>query len=126
VVLKEVGLGIGLDYGETHLVHLKDGLTVVGNPVVYACRLSGAPAGVTLLNQPAFEKLFSDFSAYCTFGESDYEVNNEGRIVAYTVQRNGKDCAFDAPTWETYRERATGDESPNDSKPTPHSSGEGV
>ncbi len=52
-VLKDVGLGIGVDYGECHLVLVAGNLTIVGSPVVYACRLGGAPAGLTLLNQPA-------------------------------------------------------------------------
>ena len=56
-VLKDVWLGIGLDRGETHLVYLVEGLTVLGTPVVYACRMSGAPAGTTFLNQPAFEPI---------------------------------------------------------------------
>jgi class 3 adenylate cyclase len=47
-VLTEIGLGIGIDYGSVHLVQLGRGLTVVGTAVVYACRLSGAPAGGTL------------------------------------------------------------------------------
>ena len=38
-VLADIGLGIGIDYGGTHLLHISGGLTVVGVPVVYACRI---------------------------------------------------------------------------------------
>jgi len=37
-VLTDVGLTAGIDYGPVHLVRVADGLTVVGEPVVYACR----------------------------------------------------------------------------------------
>lgn len=53
-----VGLGIGIDYGRVRLVNVGDELTVVGAPVVYACRLcASAPAGTTFLNQRAFDLL---------------------------------------------------------------------
>jgi adenylate cyclase len=42
-ILTGIGLGIGIDYGPVHLVQMAGGLTVVGAPVVYACRLSAAP-----------------------------------------------------------------------------------
>ena len=57
VFIKDVGLGIGMDYGEVSLVNSRNELTVVGIPVVYACRMSSALAGDTLLNQPALEEL---------------------------------------------------------------------
>jgi hypothetical protein len=37
--LKDTGLGIGIDFGATRLVQMAGGLSVVGAPVVYACRL---------------------------------------------------------------------------------------
>jgi class 3 adenylate cyclase len=98
-VLTDVGLGIGIDYGTVHLVQIGEGLTVVGEPVVYACRLSGAPAGVTLLNQPAFEKVTDRFSAYCFITESSLEIKHEGRMLAYTVKLNGGSYSPTLPDW---------------------------
>ena len=40
-VVKEAGLGIGIDFGHVHLLNVAGSLTVVGNPVVYACRMGG-------------------------------------------------------------------------------------
>ena len=50
VALKDVGLGIGVDFGPVHLCRITRELSVVGSPVVYACRFSGAPAGHTYVN----------------------------------------------------------------------------
>jgi len=51
------GLGIGIDFGELSLVDVGGELTIVGSPVVYACRLAAAPAGLTLLNEQAYQQI---------------------------------------------------------------------
>ena len=56
---REVGLGIGIDHGTINLVVVGGAPTIVGVPVVYACRMAGGSAGTTLVNQPAYEKLVS-------------------------------------------------------------------
>ncbi|MGH7163234.1 MAG: adenylate/guanylate cyclase domain-containing protein, partial [Planctomycetota bacterium] len=53
----DTGLGIGVDVGRVRLVDIGDGVSVVGDPVVYACRLGSARAGETLVNQTAAELL---------------------------------------------------------------------
>ena len=98
-VLTGVGLGIGIDYGPAHLVQMAGGLTVVGAPVVYACRMSGAPAGTTLLNQPGYEKISERFSSHCFFRETIIDIKNEGSTLAYEVQLNGKECRPSKPSW---------------------------
>jgi class 3 adenylate cyclase len=98
-VLNDVGLGIGIDYGPTHLVQMAGGLTVVGTPVVYACRLGGAPPGTTLLNQPGYEKISERFSIYCFFRETKLEIKHEGSILAYEVQLNQKEYSPRVPIW---------------------------
>jgi class 3 adenylate cyclase len=99
-VLKETGLGIGVDYGTVQLVRIRDQLTVVGTPVVYACRMGGASAGQTLLNQPAYEHIFERFSAYCNFEETEIEFKHEGKTVAYRVSLNEKAFRLAIPAWE--------------------------
>lgn len=64
VVRADVGLGIGIDYGETCLTSISNDLTVVGIPVVYACRLSSAPANHTYLNQSAFEVISEKYRSF--------------------------------------------------------------
>jgi class 3 adenylate cyclase len=82
-VLADVGLGIGIDHGSVRLVQVAGGLTVVGEPVVYACRLSGAPPNVTLTNQPAYEEISTRFGAFCFTEEQFHEIKHEGRMLAY-------------------------------------------
>jgi class 3 adenylate cyclase len=100
-VLTDVGLGIGVDYGPVRLVQIAGGLTVVGAPVVYACRLSGAPAGKTLLNQPAYEKVMDKFAAACFVEESELEIKHEGKLLTYVVSPNGRVPALIEPAWTT-------------------------
>jgi len=101
-ILKNIGLGIGIDYGDTHLVQVGDGLTVVGTPVVYACRMAGAIAGATLLNQPAHEEIFLKFSAYCSFDEDELEVKHEGLHLGYQVRLNGKKYSSKPQGWLSF------------------------
>jgi class 3 adenylate cyclase len=100
-ILKNVGLGVGIDYGPVHLVQMAGGLTVVGAPVVYACRMAGAPCGVTLLNQPAYEKISGKFGAYCSFYETQIELKHEGQTLSYEVSLNGKEFMPMMPDWKS-------------------------
>jgi hypothetical protein len=77
------------------------GLTVVGVPVVYACRLSGAPAGVTLLNQPAYEKITDPMRENLSIDEDLLDIKHEGKILTYRVKRNGKVYKPVMPNWLT-------------------------
>ena len=86
VFVKDVGLGIGVDYGNVTLVNTNNELTVVGIPVVYACRMSGAKAGETLLNQPAKEELVYQYKHHLKIIESEIDINNEGKALAYKVE----------------------------------------
>jgi class 3 adenylate cyclase len=98
-ILTDTGLGIGIDYGAVQLVQIGGDFTVVGTPVVYACRMSGATAGTTLVNQPAFEKLFDMFSEYCDFEETFLEIKHEGRILGYKARLNGKSFKPSPANW---------------------------
>ena len=77
-VLTDVGLGIGIDYGQTHFLKMADGLTVVGQPVVYACRLGAAPRGKTYLNQTAYEQICGRSNSAFLFAEEILEIKHEG------------------------------------------------
>jgi len=81
VTLKDVGLGIGIDFGEVHLLRITEELTVVGSPVVYASRLSGAPAGHTYMNHSAVASLVDRSPEAFTANEVDFEVKHEGTVV---------------------------------------------
>jgi hypothetical protein len=98
-ILTDVGLGIGIDYGKTHLLQMAGGLTVVGVPVVYACRLGGAPAGSTYLNQPAFEKISTKVGSGYSFDEESLEIKHEGCILAYDARSSGLPVDPKPPAW---------------------------
>lgn len=98
-VLRDVGLGIGVDYGDCHLVKVAGNLTIVGSPVVYACRLGGAPAGLTLLNQPAYEIISERHGGCVLLEESSLEVKHEGVLVAYKATLSRSAFTPSPPAW---------------------------
>lgn len=100
-ILRDVGLGIGIDYGPVSTVRMAGGITVVGAPVVYACRLAGGPAGKTLLNQPAYEAIISKFSKNVFIQEMEIEIKHEGSTLAYEVCLNGSVLQPSKPSWES-------------------------
>lgn len=98
-VLREVGLGTGIDYGKVHLVRMAGALTIVGQPVVYACRLGGAPAGRIFLNQPAFEVANTRYPHLTTIVESAIDIKSEGSLICYDTQLNKNQFAAEIPEW---------------------------
>jgi class 3 adenylate cyclase len=97
-VLLETGLGIGLDFGKVQIVDIGSEITVVGAPVVYACRMSGAKAGHTFVNYPAFTKLNSGYDTF-TFQRQEINIKHEGNSLAYSVTLNGKPHEIIPPEW---------------------------
>ena len=98
-ILNDVGLGIGIDYGKVHLVRMAGALTIVGQPVVYACRMGGAPAGRILLNQPAFEVVHERYENITVIKEALIKIKSEGDLVAYDVNLTNKSYAPKEPEW---------------------------
>lgn len=107
-ILTDIGLGIGIDFGRVHLVQVAGGLTVVGAPVVYACRLSQAPSGLTLANQPAYEVISERCGGSCFTAERELEIKHEGRMLAYEVKLNSRPYTPSVPSWQNRSEPATG------------------
>jgi hypothetical protein len=81
-VLLETGLGIGIDHGNVKIVKINGEQTIVGSPVVYACRFSGAPANHTYLNNIANSKIGA---LGLTTKRTNFELKNEGIVVAYDL-----------------------------------------
>jgi class 3 adenylate cyclase len=100
VFIKDVGLGIGLDFGNVTLVNTQNELTVVGIPVVYACRFSGANAGETIINQPAKEEIVRLCSDYVTIQETEIRIKNEGIALAYKILLNDAAFKIEPPDWD--------------------------
>lgn len=98
-VLRDVGIGIGIDYGDVHFVQMAGNLTIVGQPVVYACRMGGAPANKIYINQPAFEEISRLYSAITTIEESAIEIKHEGGLLCYDTQLKNNTFAPKIPEW---------------------------
>ena len=91
----KTGLGIGIDYGTTKLLPINDEPTIVGVPVVYACRLSGAPFGHTYINQPAYELIKQND---IILKEIEFEFKNQGIVIAHDLIKLG-DIKIETPDW---------------------------
>jgi len=107
VFIKDVGLGIGVDFGTVSLVNTRNELTVVGIPVVYACRMSGAKAGETLLNQPAKEELDKHNQNFFKITESEINIKNEGTALAYKTESLKSNIELKKPEWMIAEETNT-------------------
>jgi len=99
VFINDIGLGIGIDYGNVTLVNNENELTVVGIPVVYACRMGGAKAGQTLLNQPAKEEIARLCENYIKITETELIIKNEGPALAYLVEVHKSSYKLPKPKW---------------------------
>lgn len=98
-ILRDVNLAVGIDYGSVHLVQVAGGLTVVGAPVVYACRFSSGPAGTILLNQPAYEKISEAYGNLSLISETEIEIKHEGWTTCYSLKPGNKTFEPAAPAW---------------------------
>lgn len=106
-IIKDVGLGIGVDHGEVNLIRIGNELTVVGTPVVYACRMAGAPAGVTLANQPGYEQILSRFGQHCELRPTEIDVKNEGVHLCHAVVLRPEVYVPQPPVWQIHRRSAS-------------------
>jgi len=94
-VVLDTGLGIGIDHGMVKIVTINREQTIVGSSVVYACRLSGAPATLTYLNRNAFSKIHK-------YGintkEIKMDIKDEGNVIVYILDEIiNKEISF--PHW---------------------------
>ncbi len=99
VVKADVGLGIGIDAGEVYFTPVCQDPTIVGIPVVYACRLSAAPAYHTYLNQPAFELVEKKYKNLYSYDMCTISFKNQGSMVAYDVNLNYDAISPKDPDW---------------------------
>jgi class 3 adenylate cyclase len=123
-ILTDVNLATGIDYGGVHLVRVADGLTVVGVPVVYACRLSsGGAGGEVLLNQAAYEKLSAQYSKFFYINEQQLDIKHEGSILCYKVKPGNSKMDPRDPEWMSEISAQEEEPKPAPSKAQPISNG---
>ncbi len=77
----DAGLGIGIDFGEIHTAAISETPTIIGRPVVWACRLNSAPAHHTWVNNQAEPHL----SPHAPLEERIQDLKNVGRTVVWQL-----------------------------------------
>ena len=103
VVNPDLGLGIGIDFGPVFLGLALAGLTIVGRPVVYACRLSSAESGRIAINQQAKKKMSDCLHDGIEFEDIIVPVKNELAISAYSAKiKNDIALSIIEPGWKKY------------------------
>jgi class 3 adenylate cyclase len=98
VVRKDAGIGVGIDFGTTTLTLIENDYSIVGNPVVHACRLSGAEAGETLINQNALTELQRLGKAFIS-EEKAVTSKSWGDMIGYNVSLDWKNIDLKLPKW---------------------------
>ena len=104
-VLTDIGLGIGIDYGNIRFMRIAGDLTVVGAPVVNAARLSSAPVGKTVLNQQAHERIASHYGAFCSTSERELDIKHQGRVLVHEVKLKKLSFVPSDPPWLDSKEK---------------------
>lgn len=94
-------MGIGIDYGKTNITRINNEVTLVGSPVVYACRLSGADAYTTLFNQSAKDAIISLASENVNIIEMEKDIEHEGIIIAYKLEIKWFPILLRKPSWSS-------------------------
>ncbi len=80
-----IGIGIGIDYGQVFFKVRTNQLFAIGESVNYACRLSSAPAGRTYFNTNAYFNIIKkDFYLCHLFTNKEINIKGkESSIMAY-------------------------------------------
>ena len=78
---------------------VQDWLTVIGEPVVYACRLSGGKPGKTLLNQQAYVAIQKNLGGYIDLQEEELDIKHMGTVKCYSASRSKKKRKLNSPKW---------------------------
>lgn len=86
IIIKDAGLGIGIDSGKVLLKMIADDITVIGNPVINACRLNGAPAYNTYVNNQAYLQIISKYNNIFKITELEYDYKHEGPIIIHKIE----------------------------------------
>lgn len=113
ILPKDIGFGIGVDYGEISMYRGKDTneeLLVVGSPVVYACRLSSVKANHTAINIQAkkeIEKLLNNskqnnLKDIVDFEAASINVKHDGECDMYYLRLTHENFNIREPSFDKY------------------------
>lgn len=87
----QTGLGIGIDIGNVYKAGLGMEYTVIGKPVVYACRFSAAPADHTYLTEDALSNLLKHNKESFSITKTSIPIKHEAPMCAYDVKFNSEE-----------------------------------
>lgn len=100
LLLSDVGLGIGIDFGKLHIYESPSELSVVGKPVVYACRFSSTKAYTTLNNQGALNELKALIGSEKIKIETvQINIKNKGNCQGFIIDIDPQSFKIDPPEW---------------------------
>lgn len=74
-------------------------MTIVGTPVVYACRLSSAPVGKTYINQNVHDEVKTLYNNNISFNEDLLDIKHEGKVVVYETSIIWEEIELKYPEW---------------------------
>lgn len=101
VVRSDVGLGIGIDTGETYVTFVNNEPTVIGTSVVYACRLSSAPSNTTYVNQQIYEVIKNTYKDNFEITPCEIEFKGQGKMQVYKCVFSKELDPMPLPDWAT-------------------------
>lgn len=99
ITLLETGLGIGIDFGQIWISTVTTSMNIIGDPVVYACRMSGAPAGKTYINNRAFHELERIYRGHIKTKEAVINITNVGNCMANCLEHFDEVDKISKPVW---------------------------
>ncbi len=114
--LKQVttGLGAGIDYGCVYKAGAEMEYSVIGKPVVYACRFSAAPSGHLYLTKNAFDKFLTLNRNEMKITQTKIEIKHEEAQTAFDVTLNNPGALYEIktalPDWKEKLEKVNKDE----------------
>lgn len=99
VVRSDIGLGIGIDIGDTYLTFVNYEPTVIGTAVVYACRLSGAPSNTTYINQQVYEAVMDKYEENFVLTPCEIDFKGQGKMRVYKCVSSKELNPIPLPEW---------------------------
>ncbi len=95
----DLGLGIGIDSGLVHLEEVAGEVYIIGDPVVYACRFSSAPAKTTWANPRIEDDLNENCIDDIKFSISEAAIKGEGMAEVLSITGLSKQLKMSKPEW---------------------------
>jgi adenylate cyclase len=104
VVIEETGLGIGLDMGKIILTTINGDITIVGKPVVYACRIATSGHTEIYVNQTVKRMTPEKYRDILEYEKASIPSKHDGRITVYKPVGDISKIAPARPHWDSWQD----------------------